>query len=387
MSFLLPFRFGLRRSSSHNVTITTAGSERYLSNLASGGASSGTGPGSPLPARLSLASSRHAAGARKSPSVASFRGHAVFSATAAAAEGADAFSLAARSPPAAAMTTALSAASTGNLRRLASEAELRSHSRGLDSQPPPPFPRTAVGAGGGPGRLSLRRHNSLVQDRARGGSSSRGSGVTDAAAHHPSYHHTIGPGSALAPPRASGGTAAAVRKLAGAAMSRERSFLTALSMLGSEDGSGSGGSVDYHQHHAHPSYASPPTTASAAATASRMGSPPILLRSSSVSSSDTAGGFDPSTSPGGMPLLSTSPAPGALIMGPGGRGRAAPSSSATTGAAGAAGSRGYPAGGAETAGGDGGGGGGAGWWEPVNRVVAGLIADAREITELCRYVG
>jgi hypothetical protein len=102
--------------------------------------------------------------------------------------------------------------------------------------------------------------------------------------------------------------------------------------------------------------------------------------------------YDSSSSPPGMPLLATSPAPATVIMGPGARG-APPSSSYGPSAAGAgfgggnSGSGGYPGAAAAPRDGSGGGGGGAGLgWEPMNRVMAGLIADAREINELCRCV-
>jgi hypothetical protein len=366
-------------------------------------------PGSPLPARMGLISPRHAA-TGKSPALLAGRAYAIAGGRA-RDEGA-----AAAAAAAAALTGVVS---TGNLRRLASEAEFRSARPG-DPQQPPLLRGATVGAqqqgsaaaGVGLGRAALRRHNSLVQERGdkdpgigtstssgdsggSGASSSRGGRggmMPDPQQQqqqqpHPGYYHTIGPSSTLAQ-RASGTSAALsrVRKLAGAAMSREGSFLTALSLLGGED-SGGGGSGGGN----HPPYASPPT-----AGVTWLGSPPIPSRSASVGSNDT-GGFDPSSPPGvGMPLLSTSPAPTTIIMGPGARGPGAASSSsaAAFGYAGSGGSGGgggglyYPGGPGAAAGGRGGGGGGgaAGSGREEERVMAGLIADAREINELCRCV-
>lgn len=416
-------------------TTPTAGSEMYLSRLAGGASgSSGSGPGSPLPARLGLSSPRNAVGGAgsstsKSPS---------FSAARAGLDGSGALAVPGRSPPSLPAPT-LSMASTGTLRRLASVAEFRSASKaslagGADPQQPhPPALLRGASVGGaagaaaaqlqqqqqlqlqqqGLGRAALRRHNSLVQEEQEAAAaaaaasttsgSSRGGGSGPFAAPppppHPGYYHTIGPGSTLG--QRAAGTAAAisrVRKLAGAAMSREGSFLTALSLLGGEDAAvnaAAGGRDQYH--HSQLPYASPPTAGSLG-----LGTPPLPFRSSSVGSNDThhsgsgggggGGGFDPS-SPPGVPLLSTSPAPATVIMGPGARapmGMSASSAFASGGGAGPGGAviggavgGGYPTSG-NGVGAGGVGGGRGGWGEPRNRAMAGLIADAREITELCR---
>ena len=404
----------------------------YLSRLAGGASgSSGSGPGSPLPARLGLASPRNAGGASstsKSPS---------FSAARAGLDGGGALAVPGRSPLSLPAPT-LSMAPTGNLRRLASVAEFRSACKsslagGADPQQLPALLRGASvgGAAGaaaaqlqqqqqqlqqqqqGLGRAALRRYNNLVQEEqeaaAAAASTTSGSGrgggsgpFTAPPPPHPGCYHTIGPGSTLG--QRAAGTAAAisrVRKLAGAAMSREGSFLTALSLLGGEDAAANAAAGGRDQYH-HPQlpYASPPTAGSLG-----LGTPPLPFRSSSVGSNDThhsgsggggGGGFDPS-SPPGMPLLSTSPAPATVIMGPGARapmGMSASSALASGGGAGPGGAVGsavghgggggrYAASG-NAVGGGGVGGGRGGWGEPRNRAMAGLIADAREITELCR---
>ncbi len=351
-----------------------------------------------MPARV--VSPRHAITAAttstgKSPSTGALAGRAW-------AIGGDEIMGSGRSPP-----LTLSMKSTGNLRRLASEAEFRAARGDHPPQQPPSLLRGASTGGtaqaaAGLGRAALLRHNSLLQGQGQGdprdassptgtntsrGSSARGVGIPDPQ-RHAAYYHTIGPGSTLSGQRGSGTAAALfrVRKLAGAAMGREGSFLTALSLLGGEDSGGSGSAGS-----GHPPYASPPTNAATAAA--WLGSPPYPLRSASIGSSDAGGGgggmFDASSPPGMPHLLSTSPAPATVIMGPGARAALPPSSYASSAAGGAGfgagfgGGRGYP--GAATATDRRGGGGSAGLgWESVNREMALLIADAREMNELCR---